>query len=106
MELNKKEQDLIILAHFQAHRGLEDLLVEYVKFTKRGFNNESRFKINHLTVMDYFSDILICCEIYFFSIQFVDKALQKALLRTAWYCFKSTQVFPKSFNNEQCRTIG
>ena len=67
MELSKKEQDFIVLSHFQDHRRMEDLPVEYVKFTKTGeLRMNPDAKLNHSTVTHYFVDIPICREMYFF----------------------------------------
>ena len=67
VELDKKEQDLVILSHFQTHRPIDDLLVEYGKFTKKGVSRiNPDAKINHLHVTHYFADLPICRDMYIF----------------------------------------
>lgn len=104
MELDKKEQDLIILAHFQAHRRIEDLLVEYGKYIKRG---ESRINLysgnSHLHVTHYFADISICRDLYFFLYNLGVKRYKNLLQHYDQHgivprVHKSTQKVPKRSN--------
>lgn len=67
IELEKNEQDLIILGHLQMHQRIKELETEYGKQMKRG---SSRFSDpGHLLRKDmqyFFADFPICRRMYFF----------------------------------------
>ncbi|XP_043467495.1 uncharacterized protein LOC122501810 [Leptopilina heterotoma] len=67
LEMEKTEQDLILLSHLQAHRQIAQFRENYGKYTvkhKSQFRKEC--KSNRQNISYYIADIPICRKMYFF----------------------------------------